>query len=159
MKALIVWEPQWYAYDAGSLIEAMAQYLESRGLIKDGERVAAALRQRESLGNTLIADNLAVPHAQSDAAGEAIMLFVKLREALPGWQGVATVDRWVVTLLPEQPSEHDAAVLKNFFRRLADERVVQTLVIGEYDEVRGTLLQLLPNCAADCLSRRPPTIQ
>lgn len=36
---------------------------------------------------------------------------------------------------------------------------MQTLVIGEYDEVRGTLLQLLPDCAADCLSRRPPTIQ
>ena len=27
MKALIVREPQWYAYDAGSLIEAMAQYI------------------------------------------------------------------------------------------------------------------------------------
>ncbi|MCH4208525.1 PTS sugar transporter subunit IIA [Bifidobacterium sp.] len=159
MKSLIAWEPQWCAHDADSLVESMAQYLESRGLINDGKRVAAALRQRESFGNTLIADNLAVPHAQSDAADEAIMLFVKLREALSGWQGVATVDRLIVTLLPERPSEHDAAVLKNFFQRLADERITQTFSVGECDEVRETLLQLLPDCAAGRKRRRSPTTQ
>ncbi|BAQ30860.1 PTS sugar transporter subunit IIA [Bifidobacterium scardovii] len=141
MRCLTIWEPDTSIPDKRTLIDAVATYLSGQGLVGDRCAAAEALRLRESLGDTLIAPHLAIPHAMSDAVNESVVLFVKLRDGLDDWQPGATVDRYLFTLIPERPPTADLEAIKSLYTRLADDRTLEALAGGGPSDVLTVLQQ------------------
>lgn len=136
MKQLILWEPTFAIPDKPTLIKNVIAYLAGQDLIVGQTAAIAAINQRESLGNTLIAPNLAIPHVKSSAIKQAVLLFVKLTDTLTDWQVGAQVDRYIFTLIPENCAISDLAALKDFYIRIANDQAIKALSGGNQAEVQ-----------------------
>ena len=137
MKRLMVWEPALAANDKHTLISSVAESLAQQGVVSFGEQDALveALVAREDLGNTLIATNTAIPHATCPAVTEGASVYLKLAEPLLDWSEGAAVDRFVFTVVPEQPSADDGEAVKRFFTSLADDAVLNVFSTGSQESV------------------------
>ena len=124
MKRLMVWEPALAANDKHTLISSVAESLAQQGVVS-----------REDLGNTLIATNTAIPHATCPAVTAGAFVYVKLAEPLLDWSEGAAVDRFVFTVVPEQPSADDGEAVKRFFTSLADDAVLNVFSTGSQESV------------------------
>ncbi|MBW3080405.1 PTS sugar transporter subunit IIA [Bifidobacterium saguinibicoloris] len=142
MRRFMIWEPTLAAPDKRTLIDTVAVYLAQHGLIplERCRGLAEALMEREDLGDTLAAENMAIPHAACPDAGEGVFLFVKLARPLADWSAGAQVDRFVFTVLPPEPSEEDGEAVKRFFTALADDDVIGVYSRGDRDEVASNFL-------------------
>ena len=142
MRRLMVWEPTLGAPDKRTLIEAVAVYLAQHGVVPLDARegLAEALAAREEIGDTMVASNLAIPHAASPAVEEGAMVFVKLAEPIVDWNPGHNAARFVFTVMPEEPGEEDGEAVRSFFTSLADDDVLDAFVHGGRERIAERFL-------------------
>ncbi|BDR52109.1 hypothetical protein KIM372_00160 [Bombiscardovia nodaiensis] len=138
MKWLIAWEPESAEgiRSKADLFEWIASYAREQGLVADAQLVPGLLEERESIGSTLVSDQLANPHLQSDTVLHSAVVMLKLAQPISGWEGAEPIERFMVTLLPAQPALADVAELRQWYRKLADSRVANVLSCGQCEDVR-----------------------
>ncbi|BDR53912.1 hypothetical protein KIMH_00230 [Bombiscardovia apis] len=138
MKWLIVWEPESAAHirSKADLFAWIAAYSQKQGLVADAHEVPELLQERENIGSTLVSDQLANPHLQSDTVLHSAVIMIKLTQSIGGWEGAEAIERFIVTLLPTQPALADVAALRQWYRKLADSRVSSALGSGQREDVR-----------------------
>ncbi|KRN30075.1 PTS sugar transporter subunit IIA [Liquorilactobacillus mali] len=142
MKKIILWEPTFINTKKKELINDVVDYLLKKNLIYSCDEVAKAINYRESLNSTIIAHNLAAPHAKSGAIRQTILLFIKLKEGefVTDWtENDKSIDRFIFTLIPEKCSLNDLQALKNFYIHLSKNNVMQLFCRGKKDEIRKLL--------------------
>lgn len=139
MRRFMIWNPPSAVPDKRALIDMAADYLAAQGAVTDRRAAAEAIRERERLGDTMIAANLAIPHAMSEAVREATMLFVALEHGLDDWQPGRRVDRYLFTLIPPDAPADDLAGIRDLYLRLADDRTLDALAGGGRPTVQAIL--------------------
>lgn len=139
MRRLMVWNPTLAAPDKRTLIDTVATFLAQHGVVPLGARetLAEALMEREDLGNTLAAPNMAIPHATCPAVEEGAFVFVKLASPIADWAPGAAVDRFVFTVLPPDPDPEDGEAVRSFFTALADDDVIAAYSGGDATRVES----------------------
>ena len=69
--------PDLTAPDKPSALSELCHFLGKKEVIKDGEALLNALKDREKLGSTGIGENMAIPHAKSDEIDQIIIVFAR----------------------------------------------------------------------------------
>ncbi len=65
-----------------SVIEELADFLETKGVIHNKEVLSKALMDREKLGSTGIGENVAIPHAKCEDVEQIRTLFARSLEGV-----------------------------------------------------------------------------
>lgn len=134
MKRLVKWMTSFTGDDQMAVLQFVGNMLQQRGLIGDAAEIQQEFLQREEKGNTILSDNLAIPHTQSPLVNEAALLYLRL--PLPVvWDATQEVSRFVFILLPEKAAKSDLLAMKDFFIQLADDHVMTFLASGTRQEV------------------------
>ena len=122
-----------------ALFVCICRHLQSKGIIRSVDLLAKELFAREVSGSTVIADQLANPHAQGPFVDECLLLYLKLSRPMPQWDGSHDVSRLLLILIPQDPSMKDLRYLRDFYRRMGDEKVLGLLGTGSITDVRQIL--------------------
>lgn len=137
MKLLIYWDTNFAS--KAELFRKIATELKSHGLVTDIQQTIAALNHREQIGNTLLANNLAVPHVQESLVVKPVLIFVKNKQPLLDWQEGAEVNRFIFVLLPMDCPSADSNFIRQLFISLADDSLMATLAHGSIMNVKEIL--------------------
>lgn len=94
------------APDRDGVIALGASALAQAGRLRDEDRYAAAVREREAATSTAIGFDIATPHAKTDAVEVTSIAFLRLSEPVV-WSGQDTVDV-VIQLAVTEADRNDA---------------------------------------------------
>ena len=122
-----------------ALFACICTQLQSKGVIRSADFLVKDLLAREASGSTVIADQLANPHAQGSFVDECLLLYLKLSRPIPQWDGSHDVSRLLLILIPQNPSMKDLRYLRDLYRRMGDEKVLGLLGTGSITDVRQIL--------------------
>lgn len=122
-----------------ALFACICTHLQSKGVIRSADFLVKDLLARESSGSTVIADQLANPHAQGSFVDECLLLYLELSRPIPQWDGSHEVSRLLLILIPQNPSMKDLQYLRDLYRRMGDEKVLGLLGTGSIKDVRQIL--------------------
>ena len=122
-----------------ALFVCICRHLQSKGIIRYVDLLAKELLAREVSGSTVIADHLANPHAQGPFVDECVLFYLGLSRPVPKWDGLHEVSRLLLTLIPQNPSVEDLQYLRDLYRRMGGERVLDLLGTGSITDVRQIL--------------------
>lgn len=139
MRRAILWEPKFKSTSSFDLIKSVSEYLTTERIVADSEKFGLAILERERAGNTLLAPNLANPHVRSEDVRMASLLFIRLTFALKDWQTGQKVDRYLFTLIPEKCATEDLIEIKEFYIKIADDSVMNTLSTGNLHQIKKIL--------------------
>lgn len=135
MKKLILWDPPFSSTKKADLFHQVCEFLVKEKLISDSKTVFKSLIWREKAGNTLISQSLAVPHVQSASVNQALLLFIHLKEPILNWCNKNNANRFIFIMLPEAATQEDLIIMKKFFIKLADDKVINKLCQGTQQEI------------------------
>jgi mannitol/fructose-specific phosphotransferase system IIA component (Ntr-type) len=87
MKLVNYLRPEYIAIglEAGSkddLLDAMVDLAAKNPLVKDKEKVRAAIHERERIMSTGVGKGFAIPHGKTDAVGDIVLAFAVLAEPM-----------------------------------------------------------------------------
>ena len=122
-----------------ALFACICTHLQSKGVIRSADFLVKDLLAREASGSTVIADQLANPHAQGSFVDECLLLYLRLSRPIPQWDGSHDVSRLLLILIPQDPSMKDLRYLRDLYRRMGDEKVLGLLGTGSITDVRQIL--------------------
>ena len=122
-----------------ALFACICTHLQSKGVIRSADFLVKDLLAREASGSTVIADQLANPHAQGSFVDECLLLYLRLSRPIPQWDGSHDVSRLLLILIPQNPSMKDLRYLRDLYRRMGDEKVLGLLGTGSITDVRQIL--------------------
>ncbi|MCT6901160.1 MAG: PTS sugar transporter subunit IIA [Bifidobacteriales bacterium] len=122
-----------------ALFACICTHLQSKGVIRSADFLVKDLLAREASGSTVIADQLANPHAQGSFVDECLLLYLRLSRPIPQWDGSHDVSRLLLILIPQNPSMKDLQYLRDLYRRMGDEKVLGLLGTGSIKDVRQIL--------------------
>ena len=122
-----------------ALFVCICTYLQSKGVIRSADLLVKDLLAREASGSTVIADQLANPHAQGPFVDECLLLYLKLSRPMPQWDGSHDVSRLLLILIPQDPSMKDLRYLRDLYRQMGDEKVLGLLGTVSITDVRQIL--------------------
>ncbi len=122
-----------------ALFACICTHLQSKGVIRSADFLVKDLLAREASGSTVIADQLANPHAQGSFVDECLLLYLWLSRPIPQWDGSHDVSRLLLILIPQNPSMKDLQYLRDLYRRMGDEKVLGLLGTGSIKDVRQIL--------------------
>ena len=122
-----------------ALFACICTHLQSKGVIRSADFLVKDLLAREASGSTVIADQLANPHAQGSFVDECLLLYLRLSRPIPQWDGSHDVSRLLLILIPQNPSMKDLQYLRDLYRRMGDEKVLGLLGPGSIKDVRQIL--------------------
>ena len=122
-----------------ALFACICTHLQSKGVIRSADFLVKDLLAREASGSTVIADQLANPHAQGSFVDECLLLYLRLSRPIPQWDGSHDVSRLLLILIPQNPTMKDLQYLRDLYRRMGDEKVLGLLGTGSITDVRQIL--------------------
>ena len=122
-----------------ALFVCICRHLQSKGIIRSVDLLAKELLAREMSGSTVIAEYLANPHAQGSFVDECVLFYLGLSRPIQQWDGSHDVSRLLLTLIPQNPSMKDLQYLRDLYRRMGSERVLDLLGTGSITDVRQIL--------------------
>ena len=122
-----------------ALFACICTHLQSKGVIRSADFLVKDLLAREASGSTVIADQLANPHAQGSFVDECLLLYLRLSRPIPQWDGSHDVSRLLLILIPQNPTMKDLQYLRDLYRRMGDEKVLGLLGTGSIKDVRQIL--------------------
>lgn len=91
------------------------------------------LKQREKVGNTMIAEHVILPHLESPKIKQSQVLLIRLAAPVDLDEETPEVQLVVTILLKSQESQEIKKQIAQFTRRLADEDFLEALLTVESD--------------------------
>lgn len=91
------------------------------------------LKQREKVGNTMIAEHVVLPHLESPKIKQSQVLLIRLAAPVDLDEETPEVQLVVTILLKSQESQEIKKQIAQFTRRLADEDFLEALLTVESD--------------------------
>jgi len=130
----------WSANTKTSLFKKIAQYAELKNLVIAGQTLVEELYQRESMGDTLIEENLALPHIKSENVKQSSIIFIRLNDPIENWTRKGDQVYGILFLLVKcEEEKSNLYMIKEFTKLLADENVIFSLLQGDKNEIEKVL--------------------
>lgn len=107
----------------------------------DAEELIDLLKQREKVGNTMIAEHVILPHLESPKIKQSQVLLIRLAEAIDLDEGTPEVQLIITILLKSDESQEIKKQIAQFTRRLADDDFLAELLNVEGEELFYQLLE------------------
>ncbi|HIW70492.1 MAG TPA: PTS sugar transporter subunit IIA [Candidatus Limosilactobacillus merdipullorum] len=134
MKRFIQWAPAIRGNDRAAVLEYVSQFLLDQRIVDDAQQIRQDFLKRERQGSTVMAANLAIPHAQNPEIKQAVMLYLRVPQPVT-WTNGQAIGRFIFILLPAQAAKQDLMAMKDFFVGMADVQTMEWLATGTYQEV------------------------
>lgn len=97
----------------------------------EADELIHLLKQREKVGNTMIAEHVILPHLESPKLKQSQILIIRLAEAIDFDEGTPEVQLVITILLKSEESQAVKRKIAQFTRRLADEDFLEELLNAE----------------------------
>lgn len=97
---------------------------------ESGELIAL-LKQREKVGNTMIAEHVILPHLESPKIKQSQVLLIRLADPLDFDEKTPEVKLIIAILLKIDESQEIKKQIAQFTRRLADDEFLEKLLTAE----------------------------
>lgn len=107
----------------------------------EAEELIDLLKQREKVGNTMIAEHVILPHFESPKIKQSQVLLIRLAEAIDLDEGTPEVQLIITILLKSDESQEIKKQIAQFTRRLADDDFLAELLNAEGEELFYQLLE------------------
>ncbi|WP_288227433.1 PTS sugar transporter subunit IIA [uncultured Enterococcus sp.] len=100
---------------------------------EEADALIDLLKQREKVGNTMIAEHVILPHLESPKIKQSQVLLIRLAAPVDLDEDTPEVQLVVTILLKSQESQEIKKQIAQFTRRLADEDFLEALLTVESD--------------------------
>lgn len=100
---------------------------------EEADALIDLLKQREKVGNTMIAEHVILPHLESPKIKQSQVLLIRLAAPVDLDEETPEVQLVVTILLKSQGSQEIKKQIAQFTRRLADEDFLEALLTVESD--------------------------
>ena len=100
---------------------------------EEADALIDLLKQREKVGNTMIAEHVILPHLESPKIKQSQVLLIRLAAPVDLDEETSEVQLVVTILLKSQESQQIKKQIAQFTRRLADEDFLEALLTVESD--------------------------
>lgn len=100
---------------------------------EEADALIDLLKQREKVGNTMIAEHMILPHLESPKIKQSQVLLIRLAAPVDLDEETSEVQLVVTILLKSQESQEIKKQIAQFTRRLADEDFLEALLTVESD--------------------------
>lgn len=100
---------------------------------EEADALIDLLKQREKVGNTMIAEHVILPHLESPKIKQSQVLLIRLAAPVDLDEETPEVQLVVTILLKSQESQEIKKQIAQFTRRLADEDFLEALLTVESD--------------------------
>ena len=100
---------------------------------EEADALIDLLKQREKVGNTMIAEHVILPHLESPKIKQSQVLLIRLAAPVDLDEETSEVQLVVTLLLKSQESQEIKKQIAQFTRRLADEDFLEALLTVESD--------------------------
>lgn len=100
---------------------------------EEADALIDLLKQREKVGNTMIAEHVILPHLESPKIKQSQVLLIRLAAPVDLAEETPEVQLVVTILLKSQESQEIKKQIAQFTRRLADEDFLEALLTVESD--------------------------
>lgn len=107
----------------------------------EAEELIDLLKQREKVGNTMIAEHVILPHLESSKIKQSQVLLIRLAEPIDLDEETPEVQLVVTILLKNSESQEIKKQIAQFTRRLADDDFLAELLNIESEELFYQLLE------------------
>ncbi|MDU5335498.1 MAG: PTS sugar transporter subunit IIA [Enterococcus sp.] len=107
----------------------------------EAEELIDLLKQREKVGNTMIAEHVILPHLESPKIKQSQVLLIRLAEAIDLDEGTPEVQLIITILLKSDESQEIKKQIAQFTRQLADDDFLAELLNVEGEELFYQLLE------------------
>lgn len=107
----------------------------------EAEELINLLKQREKVGNTMIAEHVILPHLESPKIKHSQVLLIRLAEPIDLDEETPEVQLVVTILLKSSESQEIKKQIAQFTRRLADDDFLAELLNVESEELFYQLLE------------------
>lgn len=97
----------------------------------EAEELIALLKQREKVGNTMIAEHVILPHLESTKLKQSQVLLIRLAKPLDFDEKTPEVKLIIAILLKSDESQEIKKQIAQFTRRLADDEFLEKLLTAE----------------------------
>lgn len=97
----------------------------------EAEELIALLKQREKVGNTMIAEHVLLPHLESPKLKQSQVLLIRLAKPLDFDEKTLEVKLIIAILLKSDESQEIKKQIAQFTRRLADDEFLEKLLTAE----------------------------
>ena len=97
----------------------------------EAEELIALLKQREKVGNTMIAEHVLLPHLESPKLKQSQVLLIRLAKPLDFDEKTPEVKLIIAILLKSDESQEIKKQIAQFTRRLADDEFLEKLLTAE----------------------------
>lgn len=107
----------------------------------ESEELIDLLKQREKVGNTMIAEHVILPHLESSKIKQSQIVMIRLAEPMDLDEGTPDVQLIVTILLKSNECQTTKKQIAQFTRRLADDDFLEALLDAENEEYFYQLLE------------------
>jgi len=101
----------------------------------EAEELIASLKQREEVGNTMIAEHVILPHLESRKIEQSQVLLIRLAEPIDLDEKTPAVQLIITILLKSGETQATKKRIAQFMRQLADEEFLEALLNAENEEL------------------------
>lgn len=101
----------------------------------EAEELIASLKQREEIGNTMIAEHVILPHLESRKIEQSQVLLIRLAEPIDLDEKTPEVQLIITILLKSGETQATKKRIAQFMRQLADEEFLEALLNAENEEL------------------------
>lgn len=124
------------------LFDYVSGYLLEAGKIESAEVLQEELRWRESMGNTLIEEDFAVPHIESSNVNETSMILTRLKYPVLNWKDDYSANTILFMLIKKEEEPEILQDVKRIIKSLAYEETIELLKQAEKWEIDSALQSL-----------------
>lgn len=129
-------------YEKSGLFRFVSGYLLRAGKIDSAEALFEELQWRESMGNTLIEEDFAVPHIESNHVQETSLVLVRLNHPIADWTDSYTADTVLFILIRKAEKPEVLTNVKKIIKSLAYDETIELLKKAELQQIENVLQKL-----------------
>lgn len=111
--------------------ESIQRFIAEFANEAEAEELIALLKQREKVGNTMIAEHVLLPHLESPKLKQSQVLLIRLAKPLDFDEKTPEVKLIIAILLKSDESQEIKKQIAQFTRRLADDEFLEKLLTAE----------------------------
>lgn len=126
----------WELTTKNELFDAIGRYISSLNIVKSPSILIEELHQREIIGNSMIAEEVALPHVESQNIKESTVVFVRLKKSIRNWDSQNnSASVFLFLLIKENETQTLLQPIKTLMKLLADDGIVSSLINGNEKQV------------------------
>nr|WP_321292541.1 PTS sugar transporter subunit IIA [uncultured Trichococcus sp.] len=129
-------------YGKSELFDYVSDYLLKAGKIDSAKVLQAELRWRESMGDTLIEEDFAVPHIESSNVNETSIILTRLKYPILNWTDDYSASTIFFILIKKEEEPDILQDVKRIIKSLAYEETIELLKQAEKQEIDSVLQSL-----------------